>query len=355
MGLSSRRLVLLLLLALAGLGAWYACRYAWGKAALASARAALQGRDFSAAQAHLARCLDVWPPDAPTLLLAAQTARRAGDLKEANRLLRDYQQQHGVTEGLYLERRLLHFQEGDLRGADDYLARCARAPDEPPNPLILEALLQGSLRSGDLPRALRSANLWLDRAHDRAERVQGLVWRGTVWLETGFPDRARVDLSEAVALDGEHEAARLSLAACLVSFDPRLALEHLQRLRARQPHDPSIRYHLARCRRTLGQYDEACRLLDELLAEHPDEGNLLFERGTVALDLRQLPQAERWLRRACEVQPNDPKPQASLALCLRQSGKTREAQECEERAARMLAQMASKADQVLQAAEGPHR
>jgi tetratricopeptide (TPR) repeat protein len=353
MGRSNRRLVLLLLLAVAGLGAWWVGRYAWGTSALGSGKEALRRRDFPAARAHLARSLGVWPRDGEVLLLAAQAARRGGDAGEANRLLRDYQQRHGIDEGLELERRLLHLQGGDMKGADAYLARCAEAPDDPHTPVILEAVIEGGLRSGDLGRALRGANLWLRGAHDRADRVQGLVWRGNGWAEIGEREKAQADFARAVELDGEHDAARLGLAACLVRLAPREALGHLERLLAKQPRDPSARYHLARCRRTLGQYEEACRLLDELLAEHPDEGAFLFERGTVALDLRRLAEAERWLRRACDLRPNDPEPRRSLASCLRQTGKEKEAQECEDRADRMATQLASRAAGVRQAAEGP--
>ncbi len=353
MSRTKRLLVLLLLLSAVGLGAWHVGWYAWGKLELRAARAALENRDFAAAQGHLAGCLRAWPHDPETLLLAAQVARRAGDLKEAIRLQREYQQLHGVTEGLALERRLFHFQGGDTQTADTYLAHCAEALDSPETPLVLEALIEGSIRSGDLARAMAAANLWLERARSKADEVQGHVWRGDVWIQIGSAENAMPEFVRAVELDGDNDTARLHWAAALAASDPGQALEHLQRLLQKHPGDPTIRHQVARCRRYQGQLDEAARLLDELLAEYPDDFAVVFERGAVALELGESVPAERWLRRACVLSPDNPKVQRILARCLRQNGKAEEGKEFEERATQTEARRAVQARQLLEVAPPP--
>jgi tetratricopeptide (TPR) repeat protein len=333
MGRSKPRFVLLLVLAASGLGLWRVGRLTWGQWELRAARTALLRRDFAGARAHLDGCLDVWPHDAETLMLAAQAARRGGDLGEANRLLREHQQFHGVTDAQALERHLLRFQGGDLKEADGYLAYCKESPDNPHTPLILEALIAGGIRSGDLARAMRAANLWLGRARTTAEQVQGLVWRGDIWMETDTVEKGLPEYLRAAALDGEDDTAQLHLAACEAASAPAQALEKLQRLLRKRPGDPAVRHQLARCRRSLGQMEEAGVLLDELLAQYPDDGAVLFERGAVALDTAETVPAERWLRRACELSPDNPKVLRALARCLRLNEKGREGEQYEARAA----------------------
>jgi tetratricopeptide (TPR) repeat protein len=354
MGRSKRRLVLLLVLAVvAGLGVWQGGRVAWGKWELRAARTALLRRDFAGARAHLDRCLGIWPHDAETLVLAAQAARRGGDLGEANRLLREHQQFHGISDALALERRLLRFQGGDLKEADGYLAYCKESPDSPQTPLVLEAVIQGGLRSGDLERAMRAADLWLAGARTTADQVQGLVWRGDIWIQTGSAEKALPDYIRAVELDGEDDIAQLHLAACQAASAPRQAMANLEKLLRRHPGDPSARHQLARCHRNLGQLEEAARLLDELLAQYPDDAAVLSERGAVALDLGESAAAEAWLRRACALSPENPKILRIQARCLRQNGKGEEGERAEARAAEIDKQRGIQARKLFMAEHPP--
>ena len=93
--------------------------------------------------------------------------------------------------------------------------------------------------------------------------------------------------------------ARLRLAdALLIVGTPGEALEHYQWLAERWPERVEVRLGLGRCRRRLGDADEAVRILDWLLADAPLNGEALWERGQLEVDRDRLAAAETWLRRA---------------------------------------------------------
>jgi Flp pilus assembly protein TadD len=271
--------------------------------------------------------------------LAAQAARRDGDFEAAGRFLSAYQRLNGSSEALAQERALLKIQGGNLTGSDPYTAFCWGSSDHALTTLILEALIQGSLKAGDVTKAMAAVELWLSRSSTPAERAQGLAWRGDCYLRVTTYERALVDYREAVALDGENDGARLRLVKMLNHLDPRGALEHLEHLMRRRADDREVRFQYARCQRGIGQPEEAARVLDELLAENPEESKVLLERGRAALDLGQLGPAERWLRRAQALAPDQREQNLYLALCLRQEGKKEEAQHFQDRFAQLDAQM----------------
>src|SRR5207244_12120369 len=81
----------------------------------------------------------------------------------------------------------------------------------------------------------------------------------------------------------------------------REAVGQYECLRQRPPAPPEAVIGLARCRYDLNDADEARRLLDGLLADHPDQVAALVERGRLALRDGRTGDAERALRRAVEA------------------------------------------------------
>ena len=96
MRLSQRKAwVALLLLAVSTVAIYKGGFHVWGLYHHRAAQQALAQRDFAHARVHLQKCVELWPGDAPVRLLAAQTARRDGDLGEARGHLRIYRQKNG--------------------------------------------------------------------------------------------------------------------------------------------------------------------------------------------------------------------------------------------------------------------
>jgi tetratricopeptide (TPR) repeat protein len=321
-------------LLLLGVGGYFLAPQLWAWRHLEQGREALRQRNFPDALSHLRSCLEVWPADPATHLLAAQAARRAGLVEEAERHLRRCAQLPTAPEALRLEHSLLRATTGDLAPMEadllDRVRRDSSREDKDSRATavsILEALTAGHVRMQHFPEALRCAEDLLRREPDH---VQGLLWHGWAKERLGRYEEALEDYGRAVALRPDDVMARLSLGELLLYFSRADdAVEHFAFLHDRQPADvssnPAVRLGLARCRRGLGQTEEARRLLEELVREFPQEAPILRERGQLALEEGQAADAEDWLRRALALAPHDRLTNFALYQCLQGRGKTEEA------------------------------
>jgi tetratricopeptide (TPR) repeat protein len=160
--------------------------------------------------------------------------------------------------------------------------------------------------------------------------VRAHLKRGWVHERLDHPNEAEADYRAILTTHPDHDGAALHLAQVLVQLGrPADALPLLQRLSTGRADGAAVRLGLARCHGDLGHTDEAIRLLDELLAEHPEEGAAFLERGKLALHAGQAERAEAWLRQAAALAPHDYPTQYQLCLCLRQCGRAAEAREQE--------------------------
>jgi tetratricopeptide (TPR) repeat protein len=236
-------------------------------------------------------------------------------------------------------------QRGDLTVENFLWSRVEQEDSE--SPLMLEILIQDYVSSYRLPQALDALNRFLQR---RPGDIQALLGRGWVWEQFFDFGRAVADYRRAVELDSENDAARLRLAETLLITGPaRAALDHFVLLRQHRGEDPAVLLGLARCRRQLGQLKEGRSLVDELLNRLPSQAADLSptrqrgtlagasgstvaairnERGRLALDENEPAQAEGWLREAVARSPYDRQANYNLYQCLRQLGRTDEANQC---------------------------
>src|SRR5262245_50788949 len=121
------RLVVVCLLLLAVSAALYPIgRYAWASAHYQRALAAIERRDFSSARRHLGVCVGEWPSSGETCFLAARTARRDGDFKSAQQLLKGAEGLGWVPEAIELERGLLSLQMGRYQTTSPVLMSLVR-------------------------------------------------------------------------------------------------------------------------------------------------------------------------------------------------------------------------------------
>src|SRR5262249_13607460 len=152
----------------------------------------------------------------------------------------------------------------------------------PESGLILEALAQGSIHIYHLGRAQYYLGQLLAREPDN---VLGLLWQG--WQDETSrraPD-ALGNYRRAVRVRPPQPQGRLRLAQLVLrQGQPAEAEEHLQELRRRGYKRPEVLLALARCRAQEADPTEARALLDELLAESPDDSDALAERGKLALE-----------------------------------------------------------------------
>ena len=318
--LRSWRVLLLLTIAVAAgvfvaphARAWYRLR---------AARSALARYHPEEAAPLLASCLLVWPNDAEARLLASRAARQTGDLAEADRQLRLCQSLLGAgSKEVALEWALLQSVGGNSREVEEFLQRRAEQ-DADSRPLIWEALIEGHTRVYRILDALALADHWLqvDPDNVRAHELRGLAFQHGKSAHKGTED-----LQRAIELDPTRDATRWQLVLGLLDMGHYgESLKHLDHLEKRRPDDPEIQIRIARCHNLLGDSALARQLLDAVLEAHPENGLALRTRGQFALADRQPEQAERWLRRAEEVWPNDYQVHWLLFQSLQQQGKEEE-------------------------------
>src|SRR5216683_1519015 len=148
----------------------------------AAAAEAVAHFDFDKAREHLAVLLELRPSDAGLRLFAAQTARRAGFLNEAEEHLNAYHSLPGrsAADGA-LERALLTAQRGDFPQVIDFL-QSRLDVHHPASNRILEALVQGAIVSYRLDQA----KYWLDELLElEPANVTALLTVGQMYESVG--------------------------------------------------------------------------------------------------------------------------------------------------------------------------
>jgi Flp pilus assembly protein TadD len=178
-----------------------------------------------------------------------------------------------------------------------------------------------------LTRARQAVDLWRDLAVSVPDRAQGLVWRGLIQGFSNDYAGAIADLRGALDLDPDHFAARMHLAISLARQDPEEAVSHLRLLRQRHPENKEVCFSLAAVHRALGQLDEARTLLDEILAADPRNISALVEQGYVAMNTQQFEEAERRLRKALAIAPNEPEVLMAMSGYFQATGKREESRQ----------------------------
>lgn len=342
----TKSLFVTLLLA-AGLGGYRISRAVEGRVHYRAADQALTRRDFRQASLHLRRCLEFWPDDPALLLLAAQSARRGGDVDAALQHLRSYRRWNGADAAHQLEVDLMAVERDESAVVDQLQARCLSAPAHPHADLILEVVIPARLRRLDAAYHAGQSLLegpagqvrvdvekclaqWRQLKPGQADQAQAWHWHGKMQL---FIDQqaAAADFRAALKLAPDHFDARLDLAVALAESDLREAAEHLEVLRQRAPRNVQVRVILASYRRNLGQLAQAQSILDEVRTERPDHPFALIESGKVALDAGNPGAAERFLRRAAVLAPQESFVHLALSRCLYLTGNELEAKRHEQR------------------------
>lgn len=367
-----RIVLVVVLLVIIGGALWPVVAYFRAGHQFRAAEAALGRRDFTQASLHLEESLRLWPDDLLVRLTAARTARRQGDFARAIEHLQAFERARGSRAALVLEQQLLRVQSGDPTGAGALLAEYGNQPDSPEAGLVLEALIEGSLKAVqtaarlegstygqlqllDVTEARRLVDLWLAHRPAASDQVQGLVWRGLIHYHSKDFPQALADFRRALELAPDHLQARLFLAGFLMKESPQEAVAELRTLLARYPNDTQVQLELAALLHTLGQLDEASRLLDQVLASRPNDVPALVERARVALDLQQPAEAERWLRQALQVAPKDKDVNLTLSGCLRQAGRMEEAKQFQDRFQQLAAEEKRQLDEVVRLIQSTKR
>jgi tetratricopeptide (TPR) repeat protein len=328
-----RRWLLLaaLLLALSAYPGWYGVCLLRFRRDRAAAEKALAEYDFAAARDRLASCLRLWPSDPPTRLLAAQAARRDGDLAAAEEHLEAYRtlRDGGGGPERTLEWSLIEAERGRVKDVQGFLLSCLEV-HHPASEQILEALAWGSVQNYQLDQA----QFWVEELSTKAPKNPvGRLVRAQTAESLGRDDRALDVYRSLVADYPRYTRARWGLAALLFRthrYEEAAAV--YEELRRQQPGQALHLVGLARCWERLDRTEEARPLIRRLEEHYPDNSEALLECGQFALGEHRPADAERFLRRAAELAPNDHEVHYQLGVCLGQLGRPEEARRQVERA-----------------------
>jgi Tfp pilus assembly protein PilF len=335
-------LILVPLLGLAGWGAWAL----FAPDPLRDARDALDRREFRTADELLVKRLIEHPDDPKAQLLAARSARRAGEFTRASAHLRTYQEKHGADPAHELELRFLRAQNGDVAEAERLFADATAKPDAPDAPFMLEAYLEGKFRAlaprgasragaaaeeaalaiveANTPNVTRAIDLWLAARSGRADQVQGRMWRARLFLAANKYTEGVAALREAVELDPTHLEARFQLALAVQLSNPDEARRQLEHLQKQHPENSFVRLGLANTYRMLGRGPDARRIYEGLLGgQH--RADALVELGTLDMEEGNFTAAEMRLRSALEMAPNSPGTNIAMSRYYQLVGKFDEA------------------------------
>ena len=278
--------------------------YLWGWWHWTLARSALERYHSETAQEHLRVCRQIWPKSVQVHLLAARAARRQGEFEAADEHLRACERLslHEPDE-VVLERALLRAAAGDLpEQVEEYLFK--RVERDPASaPLVWEALATGYTRVYRVLEAFACIDRW--QARD-PENIQARLLRANTWRQIKQLPRAAPEYERVVELDPEQREARYWLAVVQLEVGRYAdAKGHLDYLYKRGMDRSDILIYMARCDKGLGQFSQARKTLDAVLAEEPKNGLALRARGDLELAAGLPESAETWLRQAADLLPHD--------------------------------------------------
>ncbi len=305
-------------------------------ALLAEGEALLAARDYAPAREKLDAHLAARPTAARARLLAARAARQLRDYRAAREYLSALRAAGDEPEAVALEEQLLEVRAGNFAPVPALRAR-AKGDDELAL-VALEVLIQHDLDTYQLASARTGFTRYLER---RPTDPHALLGRAFVLERFMNFAAALEDYRAAVAAHPDNRRARLKLGeTALIAGTPAEALAAFEWLAARDPNAPPVRLGLARCHRRLARPDEAKRLLDALLAEFPNQWEVLWERGELELETGTPEAAEPLLRRAAAARPFDRRPHFALFRCLQLLDRTAEADRVSARVKQLDADLA---------------
>jgi tetratricopeptide (TPR) repeat protein len=342
----ARIVVGIVLIALIGAASLYVVILVAADRQHALARQALERYDFRQAADHLEKALWWRAGDPDVQMLAAQTARRRGNIDEMERHLRLAVKAGAPSQVLDTERNLLTIQLGDMNDAPRLVQLCDQNPAGPEAALGFEVIFEGSMKSFQLGLARHAIDSWLQHRPGKFDQAHALVWRGRLHQYFDEWPQAIADYHRALELDPDHADAHIALANALIRDDSRKAVPHVEWLSRRYPSDVDVRLLSVRLRRTLGQPEEAERLAESLLKTAPDHVQGLIERGRIAMDLGKPRDGEPFLRHAVTQAPNVREGYLALSDCLRQMGQVDEAKRYQDHAKAIEDFLQKKLDEI---------
>ena len=165
---------------------------------------------------------------------------------------------------------------------------------------------------------------WIEDGPDTPKPYQ---WRGWVLERLENPARAMEEYRKALQVDPDLFPVRLRLAELLLEDNnPVAAVPYLEGVAGEYRGRPEYQAVLGHCRLLQGRAAEARGLLESAAERLPNYPPLLVHLSQLELQEDRPAAAEAWVRRLLKADPYDPEGGYTLATCLQQQGRLREAE-----------------------------
>ncbi len=320
-----KAVVVVLLLALIGLGVWMVVSYGLAEYYLRQGNAAIERQRYPQALTAYETALRYRPGSARLYLLAGRTARRSGKIQIARQhLQRCRELQEGVNEEQQLEEYLLRAQTGEVDQVQRFVVPYL-IHEGPLTPLVLEAMARAYTGNYQTGLAWRSLSRWLELEPNNVEAI----FRRGLWyaLQTSTKE-AKEDYARALELDPERVDVRLALAELLKAERKQNEVaEQYQLVLKLEPHNPTALLGLAHCYADMGRTSEARTLLDAIPADRQTDADVYWIRGLVEMQEEHFESAETCFRKALAREPRHREACYNLMRCLRSLRRETEANE----------------------------
>jgi tetratricopeptide (TPR) repeat protein len=298
------------------------------------AEQAASRRQFSVASEHWDRYLERNPDDDEAHLAAARASRLRDDFTAAISQLR----RSTPSAAVKLEYQLIEAQQGDPQQIQTLFSRYSDNSENAHTALVMEAIAIGALRVLNpqpgtnsivkveqtplLPMGLHAVNRWLELRPGREDQAAGYTWRARLQDMAADHESAMADFRKALELDPDSYETQLYWAfSSRLESAPKETLTLLLQLQKLRPDDHNVTLGLVGTYRLLGRLEDARRQLDELLGRLPNQASLLVERGNLAIDESKPDEAERFLDRARNLEPNRADVYFALSRCMSLTGR----------------------------------
>lgn len=171
---------------------------------------------------------------------------------------------------------------------------------------------------------------WLDseaRCAGLEDNAQSHIGKGYAYEQNQRYEEAAREFQAALALDAGLVPARYQLAVCYFALRQwKEAREEFERLRATTDGDHNVIYYLGRLDVLEGNLDSATRRLESVVIDPPFPDTAYY-LGSAYLKEDKLEQAEKWLRRAADLDPRDFRVPDHLARVYQKQGRRQEAEQ----------------------------
>jgi tetratricopeptide (TPR) repeat protein len=256
--------------------------------------------DETLALSEVKQACDLRPEWDMAVSLEAQLLQKSAPQQGVD-LLRNFLSRYPDAREIRLQYARALLDQKQYKPARDEFQRMAK--ENPDNPDLAYAIALISLQLNDLQNAEKQ----LKEALEKGKKDQD-----TIQFYLGQLSEAKKNEEDAIAYyravkDGEYLFAAQVRAAYLLSKRGQLA-EARQQLQQVQPADNQQRVQLglaeAQLLRDAGQFDEAYKILNQVLENHPDQTDLLYETAMIADKLGKPEVFEKLMRKIIQIKPD---------------------------------------------------